>query len=157
MHEMLMCICGDLLFPVCLHILFALIIIRLQCHDHNIKHMSDFGFLISDRSDLHTPHLHSSYIHSSATCLKQNLIYICDIPNERVWFQPASELFILCQLFIWHQLKRHKTLSLYLVVFCKNKPCLWYKLPHYHYVEPRSSLLNMNGCGIPIENIPQLR
>ena len=34
-------------------------------------------------------------IYSLATCLKQNFIYSCDIPNERVWSQLASELFII--------------------------------------------------------------
>ena len=34
-------------------------------------------------------------IYPSATCLKQNFIYSCDIPNERVWSQFASELFII--------------------------------------------------------------
>ena len=114
-------------------------------------------------------------IYSSATCLKQNFIYSCDIPNERVWPLLASELFkllfdcpyvdkmahfniylrirknmtkrtkILCQLLIWHTFNRHRTLSLYLMVFCNSTPVLWY----YHYLELRYSWLNMNGVWHP--------
>ena len=39
---------------------------------------------------------------------------------------------ILCQLLIWHKCNRHRTLSLYLMVFCKSKPFLWYT--NYHII-----------------------
>ena len=104
-------------------------------------------------------------IYSLATCLKQKFIYSCDIPNERVWSQLGSELFIIiiwlpyvdkmahfniyfpfvriwqsglkyyANYLIWHKCNRHRTLSLYLMVLCKCKPFLWYKNYHIIFIQ----------------------
>ena len=73
----------------------------------------------------------------------------------RIHKNMTNQTKLLCQLLIWHKCNRHRTLSLYLMVFCKSKPFLWYINYHIIIIQSWDIVGWMwMGCDIPIENIP---